>query len=254
LEKWSVDQSVHFFGKNLPRREVKQTLDAQGKLPEGLFGDIVFDDSYKRALKLDTRIIRHEAKEKLPPVEVALEVGAYTVHGQLSSLGDRGLFYWRSGKKRSTDVLSMWIKHLCLCAQKPVQVPRLSTYVFTDVTLVFNEVSDPSDHLHQLLELRHRYLLHPQLFYPDASRAFAEASDEERGLSAASNAWFNGYESRQEPNAVVWRGMDNPFDDDFQQLAKIVFEPILQYRVETPESEEVPEELPEDFSRSGADS
>ena len=254
LEKWSVDQSVHFFGKNLPRKEVKQTLDAQGKLPQGLYGDIVFEDSYKRALKLDARIISHEAKEKLPPVEVALEIGAYTVHGQLSSLGDGGLFCWRSGKKRSTDILSMWIKHLCLCAQKPVQVPMLSTYVFADVTLVFNEVNNPSDHLRQLLELRHRYLLHPQLFYPDASRAFAEATDEERGLSAANKAWFIGFESRQEPNAVVWRGMDNPFGDGFQQLAKSVFEPILQCAVETPESEEVPEELPEDFSRSEADS
>jgi len=212
LEKWSVDQSVHSFGKKLPRN--------------------------------------------VPPVEVALELGDYTLQGQLSSLGDGGLFYWRSGKKRSKDVLSMWILHLCLCAQKPEQVPRLSTYVFTDVTLVFNEVKNPSDHLLQLLDLRHRYLVHPQLFYPDTSRAFAEAGDTERGFSAAAKAWSQGNrpESLQGANAVVWRGMDNPFDDDFQQLAFSVFEPMRQYSVETPESEEVPEDLADDLSRSGADS
>jgi len=225
LEKWSVDQSVHSFGKKLPRNEVKRTLDAQGKLPQGQVGDIIFDDSYKRALVLDARVIRHEAKEKLPPVEVALELGDYTLQGQLSSLGDGGLFYWRSGKKRSKDVLSMWILHLCLCAQKPEQVPRLSTYVFTDVTF-------------QLLDLRHRYLVHPQLFYPDTSRAFAEAGDTERGFSAAAKAWSQGNrpESLQGANAVVWRGMDNPFDDDFQQLAFSVFEPMRQDPEQTHES------------------
>ena len=274
LEQWSVDQSVLQYGRTMPKTEVKQALDARGLLPEGVFGDIYFEKSYKSAVALDARVLIHEPKEPLPPLEVELHVGDFILEGYLPGLGNNGLFNWRSGKKRTKFVLASWIRHLCLCAIAPVNVPKRSVYVFTDVTVDFYEVPDPLVHLQNLLEMRHSGLLLPQPFFPDTSMAFARtyitdgapltiekagAEVEQAGLRKARSVWYGGKYSRPESeadsNAVVWRGRENIFEADFKQLSKQVFDPLLQYTHEISQDHELPDDLPDElWQHHGGDS
>lgn len=267
LEQWAVNKAVLDYGRVLPKTEVKRTLDARGVMPEGVVGTIAFDRSYKGAVALDRRILIHEPKEPRPPLDVVLQAGEFLLEGSLSAVGNNGLFFWRPGKKRAPDVLSTWIQHLCLCAMAPVDVPKHSVYVFSDVTLDFREVPDPLVHLQNLLALRHRSLLQPQMFFPSASMAFAneyknnsgpaltidEAGPEveQTGVFKARKEWlgdrFTRPEYYKDLNHIVWRGYDSVLGDEFRQLAKHVFDPLLQYAEETPQDDELPEELPTEF-------
>ena len=258
LEQWSVDQSVLEYGRVMPKTEVKRTLDARGLLPQGVFGDIYFEKSYRSAITLDARVLTHEPKIPLPPVEVELDVGDFRLEGYLEGPGNNGLFYWRSGRKRTKDVLATWIRHLCLCAISPANVPKRSTFVFTNVTVAFREVSDPLVHLQALLELRHSGLMQPQPFFPDTSYAFAaaRADDEVLAMQKADSAWFGGSYSRGESNsdlnAIVWRGQEAISNSEFMRFASLVFDPLIQHLDETAEEDELPDDLPDELRRASA--
>ena len=252
LEQWSVDQSVLEYGRLMSKTDVKRTLDAKGLLPQGVFGDIYFEKSYKSAIALDSRVLTHEPKSPLPPLEVELAIGEFLLEGYLPGLGTNGLFYWRSGKKRTKYVLATWIQHLCLCAISPPNVPKRSTFVFTDVTLAFREVPDPLVHLQALLELRHQGMSLPQPFFPDTSYAYAKesASGEEAAIQKASKAWIGDRfrsESSSDSNSIVWRGQEDVLDAEFKRLAIVIFEPLLSYMDEIEEKDELPEELPDEL-------
>jgi len=260
LEQWSINQSVLQYGRIMPKAEVRKTLDAEGLLPAGVTGDAFFENSYKQAIALDQRILIHEPRHPFPPLEVELQIGDYLLEGQLSGLGNSGWFDWRIGSKRTKDVLATWINHLCLCATAPAAVPKRSTYVFTDVTVAFKEVSDPLVHLQALLELRHQSLLSPQPFFPEASGAFAhavdvnnpKAGDDLAGLSQAVRKWRGGQhspaEQNKDSNSIVWRGQTELFNDEFKRLARLVFEPLLDRMEESPKDDELPDELPDELS------
>ena len=259
LEQWSVNQSVLEYGRAMSKTDVKKTLDAQGLLPQGSTGEIYFEKSYKSAIALDARVLHHEPKNPLPPLEVALQPGDFILEGYLQGLGNNGLFYWRSGKKRTKYVLATWIRHLCLCAISPANVPKRSTFVFTDVTLEFREVPDPLIHLQNLLELRHQGLLQPLPFFPETSYAYAAAcgTDEESAVHQAGKAWFGERYSQAEcssdSNSIVWRGRENVINAEFKRLATLVFEPLITYADEIPEKDELPEELPDELWQSSVE-
>ena len=227
-------------------------------MPQGVFGDIYFEKSYRSAITLDARVLTHEPKIPLPTVEVELDVGDFRLEGYLEGPGNNGLFYWRSGRKRTKDMLATWIRHLCLCAISPANVPKRSTFVFTNVTAAFREVSDPLVHLQALLELRHSGLMQPQPFFPDTSYAFAaaRADDEVLAMQKADSAWFGGSYSRGESNsdlnAIVWRGQEAISNSEFMRLASLVFDPLIQHLDETAEEDELPDDLPDELRRASA--
>lgn len=251
LERWAVDQRVLEYGREMPRSEVRRTLDAQGVLPAGAFGDIYFDASYQRAIALDARVIAHEPKTPLAPIDFELSIGEYSLHGMLSNLGANGMFFWRAGKKRTTDLLSTWVRHLCLCASASelASVPKRSIYVFTDVTVEFTAVAEPLTHLQVLLDLRHQGMLTPQPFFPETSLAYVTADDAETGLSKAQKAWFTGATAERHKNShtIVWRGRDYPFNQSFRDLAQQVYEPLLRHMEQKAEKDELPDTLPEEL-------
>ncbi len=238
LEQWQVNQQVLRHCKTLPKETVRQTLFAQGVLPEGLNGDLLFEQSLVTAMALDNRILRHES-EVIQPLEVDLEVGVFALHGHLPHVQRNGLFQWRFGGNRAKYTLAIWIHHLCLCAL-PVKVPKRSVYVFSDETLLFRPVENPLQCLTRLLELRHQCLLRPEPFFPKSSQAFAESEALDSGAKQAFKSWYSGdyAESLEPSNSIVWRGADDPIGEEFANLALAVFQPLMDHREIIPAAKE----------------
>ncbi len=245
LEKWKVDQAVLEYGKHMSKTEVRRTLDAQGVLPAGVFGDSYFNDSYKRGISLDIRVLAHQSKETIEPLDFAIEVGDFLLGGYLTQLGNNGMVFWRAGKRRITDMLSVWIQHLCLCAAAPAGLPKRSVYVFTDCTVEFKEVPDPLVHLQALMELRYRGLITPIPFFPNASFNSSAAENEDAAIDEAHKAWLS--ECNKDSNHIVWREQENIFNDEFLSIAGVVFNPWREYMEERPEKDEIPETLPDEM-------
>jgi len=129
--------------------------------------------------------------------------------------------------------------------------------VFTDVTVEISEIENPLVHLRNLLELRHQSLIVPQPFFPDTSYAFANAEDEESGIQKARRTWYGDRSSdrseyNSDNNSIVWRGREDIFSTEFQRLAKLVYDPLLESTKEIPEKEELPEELPDELWQGAA--
>lgn len=245
LERWKMDQAVLEYGKHMPKAEVRTTLDAQGVLPAGVFGDAFFNDSYRRGISLDIRVLAHQSETIIEPLDFELDVGDFQLGGYLSQLGNNGMVFWRAGKRRIADLLSVWIRHLCLCAAAPSGLPKRSVYVFTDVTVEFKEVPDPLVHLQVLLGLRHQGLLRPILFFPGSSYEASMAGDEDAAFSAAYKTWSS--ERYRDSNHIVWREQDALFNDEFLRVANLVFSPWREYLEERPEKDETPETLPDEM-------
>ncbi len=241
LEKWQMNQEILRQSKMLPKEEVKQALYAQGMLPEGLNGELLFDDSLINSVALDYRILKH-GSEELQPIELELVTGSYTLQGYLTGLQQNGLFSWRFGRSRSKDILALWINHLCLCTLQSPPLHKRSVYVFTDQTLLFKEVENPLQHLQKLLDIRHQGLTKPQPFFPKSSLAYAK-TDPEKRRKAAWKEWNGDYpESQEAAISIVWRGADNPIGNTFEELSMAVFLPVMDHWELIPATDEQPED------------
>jgi len=164
-------------------------------------------------------------------------------------------------------MIAAWIQHLCLCAVAPTEVPKRTTFVFTDVTVEFLQVPDPLVHLQNLLELRHQSLISPQPFFPAASMAFASVYEnngnsartideagpevEQAAAKKARDAWVGGQfsrgESESDSNSIVCRGREDVPGEEFKRLARLICDPLHQYRREIPQAIELPDEMPDEL-------
>jgi exodeoxyribonuclease V gamma subunit len=93
-------------------------------------------------------------------------------------------------------------------------------------------VAEPREELHRLLRLYRQGLREPLHFFPETSRAWAEAKEEQRDRKAAAS-WYGGYmrgaESEDTAYQIALRGRE-PLDEHFRDLSATVFGPLLACR------------------------
>jgi len=230
LDKWGVNQDVLSLLRHLPKEEIKKTLLARGVLPEGVGGQVAFEQSYKSALMQDTRVIRYVAQQQ-QPIDIDLEIDGFQLTGQLIDVYQRGVCTHRFGRVRARDLLTAWIKHLLLCASGTDDVPMHTIAIFEKESYRFNKVQAPLEILQVLLNTRHAGLVKPVPFFPESSYAYVEKlkeQDVDAAMKAGSKQWSGGVmpESMQESFEIVWRGNPNPLDEQFRQIAESIYMPL----------------------------
>ncbi|MGE0081369.1 MAG: exodeoxyribonuclease V subunit gamma [Thiohalomonadaceae bacterium] len=215
-------------GDSAPQRP---RLLAEGLLPSGHFGALAFEDC---TASLDDYVaaLRPHLGTPLQPLEVDLELAGTRLRGWLDGLTDHGLLRYRHGKLGANDVLALWIRHLVHCAINPDA--GTARHVAGDVHLTLAPVAEPMGVLAELLRIYRSGSRQPLPFFPRTAWAFAQAETAGKDAMAAAravwepNEFSNANAEATDPyNAMAFRGIDEPLDDTFAQLAHAVFAPVL---------------------------
>jgi len=252
LDRWSINQDVLTLLRHLPKEEIKQTLLARGVLPEGVAGEVAFEQSYKSAILQDARVIRFTAQQQ-QPIDVDLQFDGFQLTGQLIDVYREGVCTHRFGRVRARDLLTAWIKHLLLCANGADDVPKHTRAIFQKESYCFSEVQSPLEILEILLSTRHAGLVRPVPFFPESSLAYAkkleEGVEEFVAMKAASAQWFGNDsqfglmpECLQESFEIVWHGNPDPLNDQFRHIASTVYYPLYSNVEIVPAEDEMVDE------------
>jgi len=218
---------------------------ADGKLPHGYVGQNAFAEASSVAAVVTAAIAHHAPGTPLSPAHLSCTVGSWRLSGSLGPFTASALVRHRTANTHGGDLLAAWISHLALCLARPAGYPLRTAIIGTDGTCTFPALSaeEAGATLLPLLELSTRAHAEALPLFPKSSLAYAETllarpDDPAAALTAAGAAW-NGNsfqrtrgEADDEWNALLWREHPNPLGVDFQQLAMVVFGPLLQHLTE----------------------
>jgi exodeoxyribonuclease V gamma subunit len=220
--------------------EVGRRLRARGQLPHAAPGEAAWAEVLE-GMDLVVQRVRDATHLPVAPLELDLVVGDVRLRGWLRGLTESGRVAFRPAKLKARDRVQLWIHHLALCAATVGARPATSLHVAADIVLRLKPVSDPIHRLADLITLWRKGQSIPLPFFPETAYAYAEArarsGDPDKALAACRRAWRDDYNARGEAFdpavQLAWRGQD-PLQEEFQQTALRVFEPLTAATEEEP--------------------
>jgi exodeoxyribonuclease V gamma subunit len=188
--------------------ELRAALRADGTLPLGRAGDVVFDTALQLAAQAHdkARELVGWTQETSGELDVDRRLGRARLVGRLDGCHDAALVRFVYGKVSSRDLLDAWIALHARCAQDP-HAPSRALVVAANVSrdgkaqigaTIGLEVDGPTEaRLGRLLALRDQGLARPLPFFPKSSDEFVSkvlskgglAPDEVDLAAFAAGAW-----------------------------------------------------------------
>ncbi len=219
-----------------------RTLAAAGtELPGGALGAQLLEHTLESMTSFAARVIEATAEPCGPAHHAVIDIDlggeAWRLSAGFADLRPSGLVRWRCDERRATDVLEAWLHHLALCAAPPAGVQPCTRWLAQFDELCFAAPADPRGLLRSLIEIYRDGLSKPVHFFPKAAWALKEPSG---SLAKARNKWAPSHNSGhgEESDAayrLALRGLGDPLDDQFTELADAVFGPVMaQLQGETP--------------------
>ena len=239
LDAFNFKQEIieAFVDKRAPEK-LLAAWQGGGQLPPGATGILMAND-----LLAKTQPLIESFKQRIGAAEkirqpVKLQIGEYTLEGELPLFDGVGIVHCRAVKIKPTTHLRLWIEHLALqLADLPET--KISWLITEDETWRFNEVPDAEKILHQLLEKYFLGLTKPLPFFPASSFAFANPKGGKSPADSAQKKWdgddfsdFGKGDSQYPYFNLCFRNAANPLDEEFAQLAKQIVEPLLAHQTE----------------------
>ncbi len=211
--------------------EARRVARAAGALPDGVPGDVLFDEVLERVAPLAARA-RTAGIEA--PVRLDLAFGGKRLTGSV-----QGRETYAAVKLRAPRRLAAWVRHLAFNAAGG---PCETAFHGLDGTLRFAPVADANAQLAALVALHARALCEAVPFFPLASHAYAECHARKGTGAARGAAWdewwgseFNGSGERHDAYfALAFRHVEDPLDDAFAALALDICAPMLAAATEQP--------------------
>ncbi|MGE4344519.1 MAG: exodeoxyribonuclease V subunit gamma [Geoalkalibacter sp.] len=206
---------------------------AQGVLPPGAAGEALFARCSRQAQQFSERL-QSWRDDQAPRLDIDFSLGGYRLHGRLNPGGRESILRYRFGRIRGGDLLEAWICHLimacCGNAYETVLVGRDEGWRIPPL----DDGVTPLEALLNLYGEGSRRLLH---FYPNSSLAYAKqihkGGSPPQALNSAIKAWKGGYHVAGESDDSWLRYAlrdTPPFDEDFENLAVQIFQPLLAVR------------------------
>lgn len=198
---------------------------ARGILPPARQGELLFRgmESEVSSFADGIRFLTGD-QSQLAPLDLDVRVGEFRVSGRLAGIWSDLLLRGRCAKRSGRDQVRLWIEHLLLNEAGAAGYPRVSTLATTDGVLRLMPVDRSGAYLHELFELYWCGLCRPLKFFPKTSCAFAKRWD----LGSARNAWSGEYYPEGDnPYYRLCFGNTEPLDEEFEQLARAVLQPLL---------------------------
>ena len=243
LERYTVEQEL------LDRRlagagteELYPSVRAQGLLPHGMVGELVYDASVSKIDDFIEQLDPYRAHATAAPVALVLPVGQFTLTGTLSAVNNRTLVVYRYARAKPKDFLRAWVYHLALCASGTGDRTVLFVLDAKDIQPAgwqFPRIEDAEALLGSLLDLYWQGLHRPQPLFSKAAFAFAEKLvvkkvDEQKALQAGLDAFegsdFTGGGDADDPYIKICFP-DGEFDEQvFIDLAQSVYVTMMEHR------------------------
>ena len=240
LDRYAIQQDLMELGlKGVSARDGLQLMKASGRLPLGEAGAVQFRGLQAEVEAFLKQLRPHLGDGYVAPVQVDHTLGEFRLTGEVRRLTINGSLHYRCTSIKAKDVLRFWIQHLVVNTACPGGTPRGGVLLGREEAFKALPLGDAPEILARLLELYWRGLKRPLKFFPQTARAYVEAA-----LKRESG------ESRQDPTGVArgsWEGnsftkvpgeCEDPYfdlcfrnvdalDEEFQQTARAVFEPLL---------------------------
>jgi exodeoxyribonuclease V gamma subunit len=259
LARWEVGSGLlerALAGENLD--DALPSVRASGRLPLGVLGACVYDDVRSAVDQVASAAARCVRGTRLEPVVIDAAIEDTRITGIIADIWPQGLVQYQFSKVGQRHELGVWIRHLVLNWLMPSGYPTSSFLVGRPASdgspiVRFHPVRGPAAILQELVRLYWLGQTAPLPLFPQASRTYAEAlrrakagDTEERALQKAISA-FNGSQHRRgdaddpyvrqvfgdrDAFAPASPGCEDPTRPSFQQLAQIVFGPLLDHREE----------------------
>ncbi|MFP4039012.1 MAG: exodeoxyribonuclease V subunit gamma [Desulfosudaceae bacterium] len=239
LEQYLIRETIlEEYLNDRDETTARRVLTASGKLPHGTPGEIEWRQYHRQVSRFASDLRRLMGGEAAPPRPMVLRLGhddSLTVSGTLSRVYPTGQLFYRCAGLKARDIIKAWIYHLAYNAGGGEQEQGRTHLAGWNRVIGFSplESEEAGAELRQLLELFHRGWQSPLPFFPESALAYAEkaASGNTRGaLTAARGCWQTGWHQRGESDDPWIRRCfdgDMPAEENFQQTARALFEPLL---------------------------
>lgn len=243
LERYTVEQEL--LDRRLAGAKTEiiyPAVRAQGLLPHGTVGELVYDDAIEKIDDFIDLIAPYRAHASAEPVALVLPVGQFTVTGTVSAVHSRTLVVYRFAKAKPKDFLRAWIYHLALCASGTgdrTVLFCLDAKNSQPTDWQFPRIDDAEALLGSLLDLYWQGLHRPLPLFPKASFAFAEKllkkdSDEQKAMQAAFDFFegsdFTGGGDADDPSINICFQDIEPVKQEFMTLARSVYVTMMENR------------------------
>ena len=105
-----------------------QQLRLTGELPDGAFGEIIYDEQTEAMQSLADKIRQERLEMTSEEVNLTIEANKqyYPLQGWLTHIQADGILTWRPSKLSIRDGLSLWIDHLVYCILYPEKINNQS--------------------------------------------------------------------------------------------------------------------------------
>lgn len=219
------------------------TARAGGALPPGYAGDSAYGSVAREVVDLLQRIGPAVNEPLLDPLSFEVAADGWRLSGALTDVRPSGLVRYRAAKRKAGDRLRAWVAHLALQLAAPVDHPRVTISHTTDGTLRLRPIQNAAEVLRALLQLYARGLRSPLPLFAETSWEYATRKDGVKGgrtdpLDAARSVWQgseqHGGESEDGWYQLAFRGVDDPLDEVFEEVALAVARPIFPVLEEIP--------------------
>jgi len=211
---------------------------ASGRLPHGAAGICEYDRVMNAASRFSERLRPIFERGALPPVEVTLTLAGFQLTAPIDHLYPGALLHARCAKIKAKDRLRVWIHYLALCSSAHFDPSRKGILAGEEKTFVYNSPKEPERILESLLLRYWEGLCRPIHFFPEASLAFAEAmtmggKGRENALRTARKVWDAPlYPEGADRYYELCLRNSTSLDDEFEQLSRELFDPLLQCQEE----------------------
>jgi exodeoxyribonuclease V gamma subunit len=242
LEKWHLKQRIADDYLNQVETCTQQ-LSAEGLLPHGPAANSSVTGMVNTQASLLQQLqpyygVKPESRNITLLFDADIQLKG-SVGGYYPKLG---LMEFTSSKMQGKHFLSLWVKHLAMCATNQFNKDEASILISSDQTLAFSQLdaAQAERQLADYIDLFQRGLQLPLAIFPAASYAFAKSfakqTDTEKAISAAykvwqSSAWGN-FSAGDIDDAYVQLALRNNLQDPlttepFCELAQILYELAL---------------------------
>jgi len=238
----------YLIGQNLLKRRLsgvalqdyRVVQKATGQLPPERVGDHYYSEMSIEVQNFTRQIDKYVTARALEPVDVDFETAGIKISGRLGPLAEFGCVRFRYGRQRADDLLISWIEHLVYCHTAPTDFVKSTYLICKDRAVQFEPLTDSLPLLTVLLGLYRRGLESPLHFFPQSSFEYAEkvlvkSIPEPTALTQVKKKWIgHGYGKNFNPESpnpyydLCFRQSD-PFNEQFRQIAIMVYEPLLDH-------------------------
>ncbi|HEX5613222.1 MAG TPA: exodeoxyribonuclease V subunit gamma, partial [Burkholderiales bacterium] len=186
-----------------------------------------------RTLRRFAQALREDRATPLVPhagaLPFPLDEEQWRLEGTLDDLHASGLVRHRYDDVRPSDYLAGWIDHLFLCATLPAGAAPATRWHSRNGVYTLGPYPEAKARLAELMALYREGLQRPLHFFPRTSWAYVVGD-----LKDARNKWFAYWnptygESQYAPYRLALRGIQDPLDERFVELADRVLAPLCKH-------------------------